>query len=153
MGPSPVTVSDALNGVTRLGVDTTPLIYYVEDNPAYADVAAGFFDRIDAGDLQGFTSVVTLTEVLTQPKRQNRPDLEIVYRDVLMGNPNFSALPVDAAVAERAAGLRARHNLKTPDALQVATALAARCEAFLTNDRGLKRVSELRVLVLGELTA
>jgi hypothetical protein len=44
-------------------------------------------------------------------------------------------------VAERAAELRARYNLRTPDALQVATALVRRCEAFLTNDARLKRVT------------
>jgi predicted nucleic acid-binding protein len=37
------------------------------------------------------------------------------------------------------------------DALQIAVALEAGCEAFLTNDRTLKRVTELRVLVLDEL--
>lgn len=41
--------------------------------------------------------------------------------------------------------------LRTPDALQIAAALVAGCEAFLTNDAGLKRVTELRVLVLDEL--
>jgi predicted nucleic acid-binding protein len=33
----------------------------------------------------------------------------------------------------------------------VATALAHRCEAFLTNDARLKRVAEIRVLTLEEL--
>ncbi len=38
-----------------------------------------------------------------------------------------------------------------PDALQVAVALEAGCEAFLTNDAALKRVTALRILVLDEL--
>jgi predicted nucleic acid-binding protein len=46
--------------------------------------------------------------------------------------------------------LRARYNLRTPDALQVATALVRRCEAFLTNDARLKRVTEIRVLTLDD---
>jgi hypothetical protein len=37
------------------------------------------------------------------------------------------------------------------DAFPIAAALAAGCDAFLTNDAALKRVSELRVLVLEEL--
>jgi predicted nucleic acid-binding protein len=49
------------------------------------------------------------------------------------------------------AELRARDQLRTPDALQVASALGAGCEAFLTNDLALRRVTELHVLVLGEL--
>jgi predicted nucleic acid-binding protein len=54
-------------------------------------------------------------------------------------------------VAERAADLRARYNVRTPDAIQLATALEAGCDAFLTNDLALRRVAELRVLVLGTL--
>ena len=50
-----------------------------------------------------------------------------------------------------AAQLRARYELKTPDALHVAAALEARCEAFLTNDKGIQRVTDLRVLVLEDL--
>jgi predicted nucleic acid-binding protein len=41
--------------------------------------------------------------------------------------------------------------LRTPDALQIATALEAGCEAFLSNDAGLRRVTELRVLILDDL--
>ena len=43
------------------------------------------------------------------------------------------------------------YNIRLPDALQIAAALAAGCEAFLTNDGGLKRVSEIKVLVVSEL--
>jgi predicted nucleic acid-binding protein len=60
-------------------------------------------------------------------------------------------MPITTSVAERAAQLRAQYNLRTPDALHVASALEAACDAFLTNDLGLKRVTELRVLVLDEL--
>jgi predicted nucleic acid-binding protein len=53
--------------------------------------------------------------------------------------------------AERAADLRARYGLKTPDALQIGCALESGCDAFLCNDLALKRVTELRVLALDEL--
>jgi predicted nucleic acid-binding protein len=50
-----------------------------------------------------------------------------------------------------AAELRARYRIKLPDAIQIAAALAKRCEAFITNDRQLAKVSEIRVLVLDDL--
>ncbi|MBD2604366.1 PIN domain nuclease [Scytonema hofmannii FACHB-248] len=46
--------------------------------------------------------------------------------------------------------MRARYNLQLPDAFQITVALAAECEAFLTNDVTFKRVTKLRVLVLGD---
>ena len=54
-------------------------------------------------------------------------------------------------LAIQAAQIRARYNLQLPDAFQIAVALAANCQAFLTNDVILKRVTELQVLVLDEL--
>lgn len=56
-----------------------------------------------------------------------------------------------ASIAETAAELRARYNLRTPDALQIAVALENNCDAFLCNDNGLKRVTELKILILDEL--
>jgi predicted nucleic acid-binding protein len=44
------------------------------------------------------------------------------------------------------------HNLRTPDALQVSAALTVGSDAFLTNDRAIARVVDLRVLVLSDLT-
>jgi predicted nucleic acid-binding protein len=58
---------------------------------------------------------------------------------------------IDPETAKVAADLRARYNLRTPDALQLATAIKAGCDAFLTNDATLKKVTELKILVLSEL--
>lgn len=54
-------------------------------------------------------------------------------------------------ICRMAARLRAKHGIRTPDAIHVATALATGATEFLTNDRGLSRVTEIRVLVLGTL--
>ena len=95
--------------------------------------------------------MVTLTEVLTQPKQKGNTTVEQEYRDLLLHSRNFKLLPIDSVIAERAADLRARYRFRTPDALQIAAALAAGCQAFLTNDSALKRTTELRVLVLDDL--
>jgi len=39
-----------------------------------------------------------------------------------------------------------------PDAPQIASALAAGSQAFLTNDASLKRVTEISILVLDEMS-
>jgi predicted nucleic acid-binding protein len=97
--------------------------------------------------------VISLTEGLVQPYRAGNVRLQQEYRDLLLHSENFQTLALDSAIAKSAADLRARYRLRTPDALQIATALSAGCEAFLTNDRDLDRVAELRVLVLDELQA
>jgi predicted nucleic acid-binding protein len=78
--------------------------------------------------------------------------LEQEYRDILVNSGDYRLLPVTRQIAESAADFRARYNLRTPDALHIATAIAAQCDVFLTNDAGIKRVTEITVLVLDELT-
>ncbi|MBN1964723.1 MAG: type II toxin-antitoxin system VapC family toxin [Anaerolineae bacterium] len=144
-------IVDALQGVRRLAVETAPLIYLVERHPVYVARMRSIMREIDTGTLAGVTSVVTLTEVLTMPLKTGRPDIAQAYRNILIDSRHFTLVAVDVAIAEHAAELRARHNLRTPDALQVATALQTGCDAFLTNDLGIKRVDEVRVLILDEL--
>lgn len=55
---------------------------------------------------------------------------------------------VSAAVIDRATDLRAKYNLKTPDAIHYATAIEVGALAFLTGDRALARCSEVLVEVL-----
>ena len=60
-------------------------------------------------------------------------------------------MPINQWVAETAAELRTHYSIRTPDALHIATAIHANCEAFLANDLALKRVHDIRVLVLAEI--
>ena len=144
-------LDDALAGVDRLGLDTPPFIYLIERNPAYLELVREVFRRITAGQLVAHSSVITLTEVQTQPYRVGNDALVRRYRRFLLRSRNFSLDAITVDSAEQAASLRARYGLRTPDALQISVALSAGCSAFLTNDLRLQRVTELRVLALDEL--
>jgi predicted nucleic acid-binding protein len=141
----------AFADVERLYVDTAPLIYYVEENPDYIGKMDYIIDRIEDVPLQAISAVITLTEVLNYPLHLGHTELEQAYRNILMNSSVFRLESVTVNTAESAARLRARYNLRTPDALYLATALETDCDAFLTNDVALKRVHEIRVLVLDEL--
>lgn len=132
-------------------MDTPPFIYFVERHPAYLDIVREIFRRVDSMAIAAYSSVITLTEVLAQPKRAHNPAVEDEYRDLLLHSRNFNLIPIDYSIAEIAADLRARYRLRTPDALQLAATINIGCEVFLTNDAALQRVTELRVLVLDEL--
>lgn len=146
------TVADALAAVYRLGFDTSPFIYLIERHPQYVDRVRQVFSRIDSGTMLGFSSVLTLTEVLTQPIQHGNDVVQAEYRAFLLGSRNLSLADITAAIAENAALLRARHRLRTPDALQIDTALELNCDAFVTNDTGLRRVTELPIIVIDDLT-
>ncbi len=144
-------LADALQSVSRLGFDTAPLIYFVEQSPAYLPVMKQVFQQVDNGRIAGFTGMISLAEVLVLPKKLKNVGLETAYRAVLFNSRNFSVVPIEAGIADRAADLRSRYRLKLPDALQIAAALETNCEAFLSNDNGLRSVTDLRVLILEDL--
>src|SRR5450432_4110572 len=124
-------LDDALKGVSRLAFDTSPIIYFVEAAPAYDNLVSNIFGRVAAGDLEGWTSVITLSEVLVQPIATGRTDLQRAYRDLLLNSSNFHTVSITSAVAESAAGIRAAYGLHLPDAIQVAFALEAGCQALV----------------------
>jgi predicted nucleic acid-binding protein len=141
----------AFAGVTRLGLDTSPAIYYIEAHPQYDALVSRVFDLIADGEPEASTSVVTLTEALTRPLTLRDISLQQAYRDLLLRNPQIRTLAIGATAAELAAALRARYTLRTPDAFQLAVAIEDGCQVFLTNDARLRRVTELSVLVLDDL--
>ena len=65
-------LDQALAGVTRLGFDTSPVIYFIEANPRYDALVTEIFQRVSGGISEGITSVITLTEVLIHPLRRRR---------------------------------------------------------------------------------
>ncbi len=144
-------LDDALQGVSRLAFDTAPIIYFVEANPAYDKLVSNIFNRVAAGELEGWTSVISLSEVLVQPFVSGRNDLHEAYRELLLKSSNFHTLPISATVAENAALMRATYGLRLPDAIQIAFALEVGCQAIVCNDHAMRRVSELRVLILDDL--
>jgi predicted nucleic acid-binding protein len=144
-------IADALKGVTHLAFDTAPLIYFIEQNPTYIAVMRAIMQQVATGNPNGKASVLVLTEVLNHPLQTGNTQLAQQYENVLIKSRDFRLIPIDDTVARKAAELRAKYNLKTPDALHVASAITSGCDALLTNDNGLKRVTEATILILDDL--
>ncbi len=145
-------LDDALKNVSKLAFDTAPIIYFVEANPDYDTLVTAVFERVEKEKIIGITSVITLCEVLIHPIRNNNANLKKQYFEILQNSSDFQTKQITFSIAEIAAELRANYNLRTPDALQIATALENGCDAFLCNDKGLKRVRELEILILDEIS-
>ena len=135
-----------------VGLDTSPLIYFIEENPDYLGIVRPFFEKLSQGEFRAVTSIVTLTEVLVHPFRRNNTDLARRYQEILLNAGGLETIPLSREIASEAARLRAVHNLRTPDAIQLSTALNGGAEFFLTNDSRLPSLPALRVLVLDEVS-
>jgi len=143
-------VNEWLSGVEKLFLDTAPIIYHVEGNPRYQPVTDVIFRRLDEGFFVAVTSSITLAETLVLPYRLGNVALVEQFRNVIVHGANTHYVGVDGAT-ELAAEIRARYDLSLIDSFQVATALNAGCDALLTNDADIRRIRELRVLVLDDL--
>ena len=153
MEPSILKLSERLQTVTRLFLDTAPVIYYVEENERYLPLVQMVFDHLDTGLLTAVTSPITLAECPVIPYRVNNTVLRQAFSDLITSGSGAEFTPLDQEKADRAAELRARYNLSLTDAFQIAIALTTNCDAFLTNDITLKRVTEINVIVLDETEA
>ena len=144
-------ILDALRDTARLGLDTAPIIYFIEGNQEFHARCTPFFAAIDRKEIEAITSTITLPETLVHPLRAGDAVRTAAFRDLLLATQGITTVPLSLEIAERTAHLRADYNLRTPDAVQLATALISGCDTFLTNDAKLKRVTELRVLIVSEL--
>ncbi len=91
------------------------------------------------------TSALTLLEVLVVPYRAGNQLLADQYEALLTRSRGIRVVDLSRDQLRAAALLRATTGIKTPDALQLAAAIGAKCQTFLTNDRRLLTVPGLRV--------
>ncbi len=141
---------NALRGQT-VGLDTAPLIYFIEKHAGRSAKLRPFFAAAERQDFRVVTSFVTLLEVLVQPLRTGRDDIAREYREIILRSPSLTALPLDENIVEEAARLRALYGVKTPDAIQLATAKVGGATFFLTNDGDLPVLPDMSILVLDRL--
>ncbi len=93
------------------------------------------------------TSRLTRLECRVQPLRSKNRALLALY-ETLFAGPEIKLLEITSQVVEKATELRASLNLKTPDALHLASAILAQASVFMTGDHKLARCTEISVDVL-----
>jgi predicted nucleic acid-binding protein len=133
-----------------VGLDTAPLIYFIEDVTPYADLLNPVFDRLESHALGAVTSTITLAEILTKPLVDKNFTLVDEIKFTIRAFSTLSMVAIDEKLAEAAALIRARYAIRLPDALQIAAAIQGEATLFITNDTRLKNVDGVEVLVLAD---
>ena len=133
----------------KIFLDTAPLIYFIEENNIYVQKLNELFSV--QNHCKFITSVITLSEVLVIPLKEGNLKLAKRYEDILLQTENIDIYEINIQIAKESAHLRAKHSIKTPDAIQLATAQYCSVDYFLTNDLKLKSFTDLNVLILNDL--
>lgn len=135
-------------GPGRVALDTVVFIYFIEEHPDYVPLLAPLFSAVAAGEREIVTSAVTLPEVLVIPYRTGNLQIADRYEALLTRSRGLHLVDIDRSQLRAAAQLRALYHVRMPDALQLAAALSQRCATFLTNDREMPQLPNLRILQL-----
>jgi predicted nucleic acid-binding protein len=144
-----MTLSEKLASIQTLFLDTAPIIYYIEAHPQFGPLARQAVNAFQSGGLQAYSSTITLVEVLPKPIEIGDMALANQFIAFLRHGKNISLLEISADIGEVAGKLRGKYPaLRTMDAIQIAVAIDISADAFLTNDRRLKSVKEIDVIVL-----
>ena len=131
-------------------VDTSIVIYTVENHPSYWQLLQPLWSKLRNREVQIFSSELLIMETLTGPLRDNNQQLLQDYERFLFQS-GMVLVPISQNLLKEAAQLRATTNLRTPDAIHVATALDTESTLFLTNDRRIRQIPNLSVIVLQDV--
>ena len=137
----------------RIALDTSVFIYQLEANSRYLYLTDSVFAWLEQPDHAAVTSTITMTELLVPAYRLGAEQQANEFYALLTIYPNLDWMAPSLEVADIAARIRAAHRLRTPDALQAATAVHSRATGLITNDPVFERVEGLEALVLDRLLA
>ncbi len=131
-------------------LDTNIFIYLIEENPSYLNQVYKLLEFLEKNKYEIVTSTLTLGEILTKPYKDNRMDLVKRYK---LFFSEMKLIELNSEIASLFAKVRADYKIKTPDAVQLASAVYAKANLFVTNDDRLSRFEseECRVVLLGEV--
>ena len=135
----------------RVLIDTSVWIYHFEEHSTFGKAAGRVIEELEAGRFRGIASELTLLEITVKPLQLGRQDAADDYETLLSYFPNLDLIAISRAILLDAAGLRARHRLRTPDAIQLATAFSSGATLAITNDEAWARIAGIDTILLSDL--
>jgi predicted nucleic acid-binding protein len=135
-----------------VGLDTVIWIYALEHHPEFGPRAAAVLTAVEEGQVTGIVSTLVFSELLVGLFRQGGAAVADRYVERLATFPHVRVVAPDVAICREAARLRATAPaLRLPDAIHLATCLAAGATAFVTNDARVRGADGLQVVQLRDL--
>ena len=123
----------------------------LEDVKPYSVRVQDFIISHFRNDVMFTTSTITNTEYLVIPYRIQDYQ-KIIEFERFKKTLKMRVLAADDAITKQAAQIRAKYSgIKSMDALQLASAIISGCDVFLTNDKQLRQVEEIPVLIVDDL--
>lgn len=117
-------------------IDTNIFLNVLRDEEPYSASSSAILTDVEAGKVIGLASTITLAEILVGSYKAGATPIKKI--NLALGKLESSGLrfiPVDKAIANRGAEIRAAYGLKLPDALIAGTALLSSANALVSRDK------------------
>ena len=139
-----------MNVYKRIFLDTSPLIYFLDENSMFKpNMDKIFYEILNQGSTL-ITSTITVEEFLVYPYRKEDFTAIQGFHNFIK-DKKISVLKIDVNIAVEAAKIRAEYqHFKSMDALQLAAAICSGCDLFLTNDKQLKQFDKISCRTVAE---
>ena len=133
----------------KLFLDACSIIYLIESHQQQGQNTRSLITQALQNNTQLVVSRLSFLECRVLPLKEKNDSLLENY-DRFFQLPSLQIIELSADVVNIATDLRANypHSLRTPDALQIACALAANSDQFLTGDRKLSVIQEIDVIIV-----
>jgi uncharacterized protein len=122
-------------GMSRVFWDTNLFIYLIEGSGERARRVVNIRERMLSRGDQLFTSALTLGEILVKPAEAGNTSLQQQYEQTIAAG--VVIVPFDQPAARAYAAIRKDRSIRPPDAIQLACAVNAHIDLFITNDERL----------------
>ena len=136
----------------RVALDSMIFIYQFGKHAKFYHQTHYVFSLLDKKKLKIITSLISLIETISFSELEDKPDLIQSYKDFFIKTKNLETIIPDFSIADEAASLRRKYQLRTPDAIQLATAVVNKVEIFITNDDRFRQVKEFPILLLKDFS-
>lgn len=125
-------------------IDTGVFVNLLNKEQGY-DRSAKFLEKIQKREIDGFISVITISEILSIFYRISEEETLTVkmYIETLIGEERI--IPVIKRIAESAGRIKASYKVSLGDAFIIATAILAGCETLVSLDPEIKEVDLIKV--------
>lgn len=137
---------------SRVALDSVIFIYQFGQHAKFYPQTHYVFSLLDKKKLKIITSIIALIETISFSELETKPELIKAYKDFFMKTKNLETIIPNLRIADETALLRRKYHLRTPDAIQLATAIVNQVEIFITNDDRFRQVKDFPILLLKDFS-
>ncbi len=125
----------------KVNLDTNVFLS-VKNKEADHEYCEKIINSIEDKLIDGVLSTIVIIEILVGFYQNTENDEADRFSSSAV--LNFGVIPVNFEIAQKAAQLRAKYNIKLPDAIISASTIISKAEFFITNDKTLLRKLDIK---------